>query len=370
MKGLVLLSLLAFSSVFASELKSPRSLSLFSVVKFPNRECQAKSDASLTGTCFSEEECSDKNGVKDGNCASGFGACCVFRTSTCGGSVMYNNSYVENPGYPSKFDTTLGASPCAVKVTRMDNAKICAIRLDFTDFELAQPVAATGTCTADTFVIAPGATSSHPANSPPTLCGTNTGHHLYIDAGSATTAATLTATITTTGSFTSNWRIKVSQIECSSPYRPPNGCLQYFMGTANTVTSFNFDGTAACATGCNLQQQNYNVCFKPESGMCGMQYVESTLATGDAFQLNDNAATNSVVTAANCANTGLQIPVQIAEYGVTSGIYCGANLASVAGSTTPNVIKGRTGAFNFRQYSAVTSNSLAGFSIDATQVPC
>ena len=47
------------------------------------------------------------------------------------------------------------------------------------------------------------------------------------------------------------------------------------------------------------------------------------------------------MTAANCVNTGLQIPVQIAEYAVTSGIYCGANLASVAGSTTPNVIKGK-----------------------------
>ena len=43
------------------------------------RECQAKSDATLTGTCFSDTECSDKGGEKDGNCAQGFGSCCVFK---------------------------------------------------------------------------------------------------------------------------------------------------------------------------------------------------------------------------------------------------------------------------------------------------
>ena len=46
---------------------------------FSISECQAKSDATLKGTCFSESECSDKGGTKDGNCAQGFGSCCVFK---------------------------------------------------------------------------------------------------------------------------------------------------------------------------------------------------------------------------------------------------------------------------------------------------
>ena len=46
---------------------------------FSISECQADSDATLTGTCFSESECKDKGGVKYGNCAQGFGACCVFK---------------------------------------------------------------------------------------------------------------------------------------------------------------------------------------------------------------------------------------------------------------------------------------------------
>ena len=46
----------------------------------------------------------------------------LFRTATCGATVSYNNSYVENPGYPKKFDTTLGTSPCEFKVSRMEGA--------------------------------------------------------------------------------------------------------------------------------------------------------------------------------------------------------------------------------------------------------
>ena len=49
-------------------------------------------------------------------------------------------------------------------------------------------------------------------------------------------------------------------------FRAPNGCLQYFTGIRNTVTSFNFDGTSAHATGGNLMTQDYNVCFRTEQG--------------------------------------------------------------------------------------------------------
>lgn len=368
MKGFILLSLFAFSCVLSAEIKSidPRHLSLFGIVKFENVECQAKSDATLTGTCFSDTECSDKGGEKDGNCAQGFGSCCVFKTATCGATVSYNNSYVENPGYPKKFDTTLGSSPCEFKVSRMEGAKICQIRLDFTDFELTGPTAATGNCGSDTFVATPGAANAVAQQKPPTLCGTNTGHHVYMDAGEATTAATLAFTVAANSD--ANWRVKVSQIECSSVYLPPNGCLQYYMGVKNTVTSFNYDGTTTAPYGM-LQNQDYNVCFKPEKGMCSMQYVENAAAT-DSFQLHLKTATTALGRGTTCTNGGLQIPVENAEYGVFFGVYCGTILASVDSAATAKVIPGRAGAFNFRHYAGATQDTLAGFSIDATQVPC
>ena len=33
----------------------------------------------LSGTCYSSWECDDKNGEASGNCASGFGRCCVSK---------------------------------------------------------------------------------------------------------------------------------------------------------------------------------------------------------------------------------------------------------------------------------------------------
>jgi len=205
MKIPIILSAFVFliSSIPSSlgDTKDARTLSLFNVVKFTNSECQAKSDATLKGTCFSESECSDKGGTKDGNCAQGFGSCCVFKNNVCGSTLSQNNSYIENPGYPNKFD---GTSPCAFKVQRMQS-NICQVRLDFTDMELAGPGTAQGNCATDNLVIAPGATNAVRQSMPPTLCGTNTGHHVYVDAGTADIATTLTFTISATS--TANWRV-------------------------------------------------------------------------------------------------------------------------------------------------------------------
>ena len=50
-------------------------------------------------------------------------------------------------------------------------------------------------------------------------------------------------------------------------FRAPNGCLQYFTGIRNTVTSFNFgDGSGGHVTGGNLMVQDYNACFRTEQG--------------------------------------------------------------------------------------------------------
>ena len=54
---------------------------------------------------------------------------------------------------------------------------ICQIRLDFTQTLLAAPVAATGVCTDDTLVFAPGATNLAATSMPPNLCGQLTGQH-------------------------------------------------------------------------------------------------------------------------------------------------------------------------------------------------
>ena len=45
---------------------------------FISRACQAVSDTDLQGVCYTKQECDDKGGTEDGNCAAGFGTCCII----------------------------------------------------------------------------------------------------------------------------------------------------------------------------------------------------------------------------------------------------------------------------------------------------
>jgi len=85
--------------------RDKKIFSLFNVVTFKNDGCTS-SDSSRNGTCFTSTECSNKGGRALGNCAAGFGVCCVFILSTTG-DISQNCSYIQNPSYPSSYgDTT------------------------------------------------------------------------------------------------------------------------------------------------------------------------------------------------------------------------------------------------------------------------
>lgn len=360
-----------FGASYAND-RTNRMFSLFNVVKFKNDECQATSSSSLKGTCLTAEECTSAGGSKDGNCAASFGVCCIIKINTCGGKVTRNGSYIENPGYPTQ--SVAQTTGCAFTIQKC-SSDICQIRLDFVDSVLKQPPTNTAAaCTTDYLTIVAGSnpTTARQQN-PPLTCGSNVGAHMYLDAGSTNTAATLTFTVAAAN--TAKWRIKVSQIECFSPNRAPDGCLQYFTGVSNTVTSFNFDGTTTCATGCLSANQDYNVCFRTEQGMCGMQYKVSTVTSGDAFLLT-NAETQSGIAAAVCdatanANAVLEIRKVVPVTPATQDMFCGNFLSIVDNSLVSTSLTTRGTPFGFRfRVGAITSNQLPGFSLDTTQVPC
>lgn len=398
-----------FLGLSYQEERQPRMFALFNVVKFKNEGCQSVSTADLQGVCMTKQECEDGGGTTDGNCAAGFGTCCIFTisgtTAACGGTVTRNCSYIENPEFPATR-TTVGN--CAFPVTRC-SSDICQIRLDFkSTTRLGNPTTATGVCgggTADSLVIAPGATNTA-ANSIPIFCGTLTDQHVYVDAGSADTAATLT--FTTIAGGTKMWRVKVSQIECSSRNKAPPGCLQYLTGTTATAKSYNWDGTRACTPGCQTAVQDYNICFRQEAGMCGIQYSPSAVdATKDSFELaqktaanaNNNlgataqmecllssASNNACLTLATDICSYIEIPGSISGVviagiapTVTNDVFCGEQLNVMAGGTASGAVSTNTLPFRIRHVVSGTTSiingatagpTLAGFSIDATQTPC
>jgi len=162
-----------FLSLALLQERQEKSFSLFSVLKWKNTGCQSVSDVNLQGVCYTKQECDDLGGEEDGNCAAGFGTCCIIRvrgtTDNRGGTVTQNCSYIENVDFPAAEAATATNTYMINKCS----SEICQIRLDFVMGNFAQPVANTGQCTArDTVTVTSGGGESIPV-----LCGDITGQH-------------------------------------------------------------------------------------------------------------------------------------------------------------------------------------------------
>ena len=145
------------------------ALSLFSIVQFPNAQCTGSSSTTTYGTCLTSSECSAKGGSADGNCAAGFGVCCVIYTTTCGTSISTNTTYIRNPGYPSSY-TPSSAGSCTFSISKVSD-DVCQLRLDFQTFSGFATSTTAGSCY-DTLAI-----KGQTGVDPPAICGTNTGYH-------------------------------------------------------------------------------------------------------------------------------------------------------------------------------------------------
>jgi len=272
--SLVLLGL--FSCTLAERQKR---IGIFEVVKFANDLCGATNGKN--GTCFTEDECESRNGAAEGECAEGYGVCCVFSLE-CGGMRKENCTYFES--------TASFEGPCMATVCKM-NDDIAQLRLDFERFVIGGPTAtsADGTglkaingatsaggedgaqvriCQDDQFsVTSPGSVGS------PVICGTNTDSHMYIDASEQCNALNFKISSGTAP----EWRIKIMQYSKDFGNKAPSGCLQYFFGAATgTIKSFNFDG------GEHLSDQNQLFCVRRESNQCQICWT----AAADDFHVS------------------------------------------------------------------------------------
>ena len=99
---------------------------------------------------------------------------------------------------------------------------------------------------------------------------------VYLETARSTTASTLTFTIATGGT----WKIKVSQIECSSTSRGYPDCDQFFTGISGQVASFNWPNV-------QLQSKDYTYCIRREQGIT---FCPSTLVTQPMLQLRPNCS--------------------------------------------------------------------------------
>jgi len=316
LSSVVLISLISSTVSQPKELeeRQKKHFSLFSVVTFKNEECTSEltggSGGARAGTCQTSTECSDMKGTKSGNCAAGFGVCCVILSNTgATAAISHNRTYIRNSEY-SAVTTSTTKVDISYTISKM-SSDICQLRLDFVDFVIAGPANSDETilstslthCTHDYMTITNGGGAEIP-----TICGANTGEHLYIDMGSGSADTTVIRLITAASITTLTpaiakrlWDIKTSQIECFAAYRAPEGCHRYMTTDIGKIISYNFmrDGTTAPGaniqnTGVELASQNIKTCIRRNKGMCCVEFLVCAKYNGIA--LVDTEGTASITT--------------------------------------------------------------------------
>jgi len=278
--GQVFKSFSSFPSSSSSSSSTSRASrqALFNVVSFPNIPCRGTNN--LNGTCLTSSECIGTGGENQGLCASGFGTCCFYSLKTCGGDIIRNQSYVQNPNFPSSYNPGSSSdTSCSFNIYRT-TSDVCQVRLDFETMEFGPPLydatvnmECDGTNT-DLLSFTPAGNKANGL----ALCGYNPGQHVYIDMGTVNASpdfAVMKMNFDATyySTFARKWNILVSSIPCSSIYAAPRGCDQYFFGNegAGVMQAFNYDQPTTAYIG---KLKGYTkVCVRREKNMCTISYT-------------------------------------------------------------------------------------------------
>lgn len=295
--------------IMIQETEKKKILPIFQVIKFPNDPCTI-SGGPKNGTCYTSEECSSKGGVNAGSCASGFGTCCTF-TMNCGGTLAENCTYFDS-------STTVVPGACKAKICKCNN-NICQIRLDFSSFIISGPstssvsvglmlagnfnpagkaVTDATQCLTDTFTITNQVTV-------PTICGINTGYHVYFDASDACNSLDFQFGNVAQGLgtvATRSWSIKINQYSCDYENLAPSGCTQWHFASDATNFVYTFNYQTGRGVGKHLAHQRQVTCIRRETGNCKICW-SVTAATDIGVSGKTDAATG-VVLGTMCCNYG------------------------------------------------------------------
>jgi len=304
------------------------ALPIFQVVKFSNDVCKG---TTRNGTCYTTQECSDLGGTTEGNCAEGFGVCCIF-LADCEETISQNNTYLVKAAHTAGNGCNYNICP--------SSGNICRIRFDLNTFSLAMqntltnsastcPAgttsalscagagtgAYTGKCSVDQFQIVGRKMQS------PVICGTAAvGQHMILDVEDENDCLNTVINVGTNDASTSRqWDIHVTEYLCSDhDVSGPPGCLQYFTGSSGVIRDFAMAaGTGAIGnTQTHLQSQYYTICFRREAANCQNCYIPNTVGINDtptnqgSFGLSTQtiAITANAQTASNCLADFLEIP--------------------------------------------------------------
>merc|ERR1712113_1265065 len=379
------LCLLCVASVAtALPARDKKAFSLFSVVTFPNAECTTDTTPAMIGICVTAEECSNDGDViaqAQGNCASGFGVCCMRRVEGSPNAAITSGlTYVQSPDFPQAVTALNPAGGAAVAAVQRDfnimgGANVCQIRFDFITASVTGPGGATDSISVNT----PTRTALQTGVN--ALCGVLTGQHLIVEVAPGTNAMAATLNIDT-GAAAGNrmWKILVKCVECDSADRAPMGCNQFFTDASGRISSFNGPQAITDGTHTMLDNLEYTICFRQIAGMCGVRLTQARqgATAPDSFGLATVAATAVAAgakstTGAACAVQFLRVPNAIVTLATgaatTPRRVCGEHLSSQLGEAQSGAIDNM--GFEIGVFSqGAGSVAGTGFDLLYSQTPC
>lgn len=332
---------------------------IFTIIRFPNLLCGSGTDS---GTCFTSTECSNLGGTSVTTCAKGYGTCCKVTSTSCGGDIRVNNTWVQNKEYPGSFNK---AQTCTWRVHFDDtDGKICQIRYDYGASTLVGP-STTGYCNNDQLVFNDDQKSNW-------FCGVAPdNYHWYVETGGTTSPHTFTITTDST-SFDRSYAIRVSTVPCS--VRVPTKCGQYFTGLSGTFNSYNYNQKSYYMAGLS-----YSICFRKEEGYCTYtlkktsdnQFIheddELRLLMGDGI----TGPANTAIPGATflCPTGSVQLS---ALYHTTFTCFYPASMTSpqTMGSFYVTVITQLDAVDNYNSLPPVAASVYSGFEFDWTHNSC
>ncbi|XP_018325682.1 uncharacterized protein LOC108737362 [Agrilus planipennis] len=345
----------------------PALFPIFTYVNLSNQMCLSSSGD--FGVCLSSSaECRQRGGFSTTPCAAGYGACCIVR-ATCGMTVRENITYFVQMGYPRAYN---GIGSCQVTLIK-PNLNICQYRLDFDLFNTTGPESTNHLCNDDQFIVV----GSSPI---PTICGINTGNHMYINAGNGISNPITLSIVTSGSSFSRSWKIRISQIPCNAQYKADDNCLQYHTGVSGQMKSFNYGVT----DGRQLSNQDYSICIRAERNFCSIQYTQcfdSAHLRNVSFTLTGDSrdVVPSMVGSNFCRSDFLVVPLAsnigrtTTEQSSTIDRICGGILAADV-TRIPSTIRSNVRPFRLYFHTDSVEAPLdignRGFCINYVQQPC
>ncbi|XP_013110089.2 uncharacterized protein LOC106088922 [Stomoxys calcitrans] len=260
----------------------------------PTESCTTTDDE--TGTCMSRFRCMNSGGAAKGYCDS-YNVCCETNLQ-CGGISKLKRIIIRNP-------STITSDRCEYRI-KPYSPNVCQLLIEFQLCELQPPNYDPGSNAQEC--------EDHLQIGDFTLCGDNTGQHLYIPFHVSSGIDEISLIFNLPNRWPrSRWRIVITQLECpvlrkrAQSFMPfvsgknlpnlrtmfsshqgddrdliaPPGCHQYFTKMADTIRSFNFneDGTAYY-----LPNLNYVICIRPSPGATMIEYQATHFSLSNGIE--------------------------------------------------------------------------------------